>query len=186
MLLGELCNSKGFWEQKLYLYGKASISDKIVETFYSNRVTSENKRMHTLPPYTIQSSGVCCFLYVAWTAAQHYMEGMGEEKLYFHLLKSVKPQKAPLWQSVSTNFVTNCREANRVYYVETPKIKVSGKKSLIASQYDFLSMHWCQLNIFCIMNCWWVLNNLPFIACVLAPSHTLSKPSECVPFEWSK
>ena len=112
------------------------------------------------------------------------MEGMGEEKLYFRLLKSVKPQKAPLGQSVSMDFVTNyCREANRVYYVETPKIKVSGKKSLIASQYDFLRLNWCQLNIFCIMNCWLVLNNLPFIACVPAPSHTLSKPSECVPFE---
>ena len=71
------------------------------------------------------------------------MEGMGEEKLYFHLLKSVKPQKA--------DFLTNCK-VNRVYYVETPKIKVNGNKSLIASQYDFLSMRWCQLNIFCIMN----------------------------------
>ena len=112
------------------------------------------------------------------------MEGMGEEKLYFHLLKSVKPQKAPLRKSVSTNFVTNyCREANRVYFVETPKIKVNGNKSPIASQYDFLSMHWCQLNFFCIMNFWLVLNNLPFIACVPAPSQTLSKPSECVPFE---
>ena len=27
----------------------ASIGDKIVETLYSNRVTSENKRIHTLP-----------------------------------------------------------------------------------------------------------------------------------------
>ena len=114
------------------------------------------------------------------------MEGMGEEKFYFHLLKSVKPQKAPLGQSASTDFDTNCKEANRVYYVETPKIKVNGNKSLIASQYDFLSLHWCQLNIFCIMNCWLVLNNLPFIARVPAPSHTLSKPSECVPFELSK
>ena len=69
------------------------------------------------------------------------MEGMGEEKLYFHLLKSVKPQKAPLGQSVSSDFVTNCRKAKRVYYVETPKIKVNGNKSLIASQHDFLSMH---------------------------------------------
>ena len=111
------------------------------------------------------------------------MEGMGEEKLYFHLLKSVNSQKAPLGQSVSTDYVTNCWEANSGYYVETPKIKVSGNKSVIACQYDFLSMYWCQLNIFCIMNCWLVLNNLPFIACVPAPSHTLSKPSECVPFE---
>ena len=36
------------------------------------------------------------------------MEGMGEEKLYFPLLKLVKHQKAPFRQSVSTNFVANC------------------------------------------------------------------------------
>ena len=50
------------------------------------------------------------------------MEGMGEEKLYFHLLKSVKPQKA--------DFVTNCREANRVYYVETPKINFGQEEKI--------------------------------------------------------
>ena len=107
MLPGELCSSKGFWEQKLYL--------------------------------------------------------------------GAKPQSV-------IKLLRHCTQN----YVETPKINVSGKKSLIASQYDFLSLNWCQLNIFCIMNCWLVLNNLPFITCVPAPSHTLSKPSECVPFEWSK
>ena len=35
------------------------------------------------------------------------MEGMGEGKLYFPLLKSVKHKKAPLGQSVSTSFVTD-------------------------------------------------------------------------------
>ena len=40
--------------------------------------------------------------------AQHCVEGMGEEKLYFLLLKSVKRQKAPLGQSVSTHFITDC------------------------------------------------------------------------------
>ena len=70
-----------------------------------------------------------------------------------------------------------------MYFVETPQIEVSGDESLIASQYDFLTLHWCRLNIFCIMNCWLVLNNLSFIACVPAPSHTLSKHSEYVPFE---
>ena len=34
----------------------------------------------------IQSLDVCCFLHVARTVAQHCMEGMGEEKLYFPLL----------------------------------------------------------------------------------------------------
>ena len=37
------------------------------------------------------------------------MEGMGEEKLYFPVLKSVKHQKAPFWRSVSTDFVACCR-----------------------------------------------------------------------------
>ena len=37
------------------------------------------------------------------------MEGMGEEKLCFPLLKSVNHQKAPFWQSVSTAFVACCR-----------------------------------------------------------------------------
>ena len=34
---------------------------------------------------------------------------MGEEKLYFPLLKSIKHQKAPFWRSVSTDFVACCR-----------------------------------------------------------------------------
>ena len=59
-----------------------TIGDKIVETLYSNRVTS------------VQSWGVCCFLKVARTSAQQRMEGMGEKKLYFLLLKSVKRKKA--------------------------------------------------------------------------------------------
>ena len=36
------------------------------------------------------------------------MEGVGEEKLNFALLKSVKCQKARLGQSVSTHFVAGC------------------------------------------------------------------------------
>ena len=39
------------------------------------------------------------------------MEGVGEEKLYFPLWKSIKHQKAPLGRSVSsvsTNFVADC------------------------------------------------------------------------------
>ena len=36
------------------------------------------------------------------------MEGMGEEKFYFHPFNSVKRQKAPFGQIVATNFVTDC------------------------------------------------------------------------------
>ena len=41
--------------------------------------------------------------------AQHCMEGMGEEKLYFPLLKSEKRQKVPLGRRFSTHFVASCR-----------------------------------------------------------------------------
>ena len=59
------------------------------------------------PLSSIQSWGVCCFLQVAWTVAQHYMEGMGKEKLHFSLLELANCQKGPLGKSVSTYFVTN-------------------------------------------------------------------------------
>ena len=36
------------------------------------------------------------------------MEGMGEEKVYFFLLKSIKRPKGPLVESVSANFVADC------------------------------------------------------------------------------
>ena len=43
---------------------KTDIGDKIVETLYTNRVTSENERNHPPPPLvpSSQSWGVCCFL----------------------------------------------------------------------------------------------------------------------------
>ena len=40
--------------------------------------------------------------------AQHCMEGMGEETLFFPLLKSGKRQKVHLGLSVSTHFVADC------------------------------------------------------------------------------
>ena len=65
----------------------STISDRIVETLYSNRVTSEIQRIHTPPPSPLLKLGyTCCFLSRA--AAQHCMQGMREEKLYFPLLKS--------------------------------------------------------------------------------------------------
>ena len=45
------------------------------------------------------------------------MEGMGEEKLYFPLRKSVKRQKAPLERTVGTNFVTDCRITFFLFYI---------------------------------------------------------------------
>ena len=43
------------------------------------------------------------------------MEGMGEEKLYFPLLKSVKRQKAPLARNVSTHFVADRKKKENVW-----------------------------------------------------------------------
>ena len=88
----------------------ATIGDNIVETLYLNRVTEvrEHKNPHPSPIPSIQSWDVSCFLKVAQTVAQHCMEGMGEEKLSFSLLKSGKRQKVHLGQSVSTHFVADC------------------------------------------------------------------------------
>ena len=46
------------------------------------------------------------------------MEGMGEENLYFQILKLAKRQKARFGQNVSTNFVTDCSFAVLVYSCE--------------------------------------------------------------------
>ena len=63
------------------------------------------QKNHTPTPPLHPKLGCLFFLQVAPTAAQHCMEGIGEEKLYFPLLKLVKRQKAPFRFSVSTNFV---------------------------------------------------------------------------------
>ena len=42
---------------------QATIGDKIVETLYSNRVTSENKRIHTPPPSRPFKVGVFVVFY---------------------------------------------------------------------------------------------------------------------------
>ena len=71
-------------------YLVAKIGDKI-------GVASENKTIHTpslCPPFDVEVSVV--FLQVARTATQHCMEGTGEGKLFFPLLKSIKRQKGSL------------------------------------------------------------------------------------------
>ena len=47
--------------------------------------------------------------------AQHYMEGMGREKLYFYLLELGKCWKGPLGKSFSTNFVTSVANNSQVH-----------------------------------------------------------------------
>ena len=71
-----------------HLIGKLTISDKIVETLYSNRVTSENKIIHTPPLSPPFSSNIGTTLYGG--------DGGGGGNLYFLLLiqKLVKRKKA--------------------------------------------------------------------------------------------
>ena len=66
-----------------------------------------NPQPLTLP--FVQSWGVCCFLQVAWTAAQHCMEGMGEGQLYFPFFELAKHCRGPFKGSVPTKYVTDCR-----------------------------------------------------------------------------
>ena len=54
------------------------------------------------------------------------MEGMGEEKLYYTLLKSVKRQKAPFGRSVLTNFVATLHGRmgeEKLYYTLLKSVK---------------------------------------------------------------
>ena len=71
----------------------ATIGHKIVETLYSNRVTSENKRIHT-PPMSLHSKLECLLFSIGrLNSGTTLHRGDGEEKLYFHILKSVKRKK---------------------------------------------------------------------------------------------
>ena len=75
----------------------------------------EHNSPYPSPFPSIESWGVCCFLQVARTAAQHCMEGSGgggKESFIFPFFKLAKRQRGPLGRSVSTNFVANCGETN--------------------------------------------------------------------------
>ena len=83
---------------------RPTIGDKIVETLYSNRVTQEKKESASLPCPLHSKLGCFRFLQVARTSAQHCMEGEGEKKLYFSLLKLVKRKKAQFWAKCLNSF----------------------------------------------------------------------------------
>ena len=76
-----------------------------VETFYSNRLTSGNKRIHTPPLSPPFKVGVFVVFYIA----QHCMQGMGGGKAIFPPFEVSKGQKKPsLGRSGSTHFVADC------------------------------------------------------------------------------
>ena len=73
----------------------------------------EQNSPHPSPIPSIQSWGISCFQQVARTAAQLCMEGVGEGKIYFSPFKLARRQRGPLGQSLSTNFVADCRKIAR-------------------------------------------------------------------------
>ena len=88
-----------------------TIGDKIVETLYSNRMTWENKRIHT-PSLT--SWGVLFSIGSSNRGTTlHGGDGGGKLKLYFLLLKSVKRKKAQFWANCLSSF---CRRLYILYF----------------------------------------------------------------------
>ena len=83
----------------------------------TNEETSRAKLSTLLAILLIQRWRVWFFLQTARTAAQHYMEGMGEGKFYFPFLT--------LGRGVSTNFVTDCRLKVRIRFWVMFKLRIS-------------------------------------------------------------
>ena len=73
-----------------------TIGDKIVETLYSNRVTLENKRIHTPSLSPLFKVGAFAVFYSSSNSGITLHEGMGGEKLHFPLLKSRKHKKSQI------------------------------------------------------------------------------------------
>jgi len=90
---------------------RATIGDKIVETLYSNRVTSENKRINTPPP-PLHSKLGCLLFSISSSNSGTTLHGGdgGEEALFFpfEVGKTSEGRFSALEQSVPTNFVADC------------------------------------------------------------------------------
>ena len=78
-----------------------TIGDKLVETLYSNRVTSHKKE--TTPLHS--KLGCLLFSTGSSNSGTTLHGGDGEEKALLYPFKVGKRQKAPFGRSVSTNFV---------------------------------------------------------------------------------
>ena len=77
---------------------EATIGDKIVETLYSNRVTTDNKRMHTHSPLpTLLHSNLWCLLFSRGSSnsSTTLHEGDGGVKALFPLLEVSKASETP-------------------------------------------------------------------------------------------
>ena len=101
-----------------------TIGDKLVETLYSNRVTSQNKRNYSPPLHS--KLGRLLFSTGSSNSGTTLHGGNGVGKLYCTLLKSVKRNKAPFGRSVSTNVVATLHEGmgkEKLYYTLLKSVK---------------------------------------------------------------
>ena len=130
---------KGFTQRRNKFYmsvafeqikDQTTIGDKVVALKQGQFREQKNPHPSILP--SIQSWGVSCFNFfqVARTAAQHCMEGMGEEKLYFPLSFEVgktseSPFRAvsqPIWSPIA---VKACLFSFHVRHALNSKAKFS-------------------------------------------------------------
>ena len=81
---------------------------------HSNRVTSENKTVHTSFPYQTLHSKLACLLFSTSSSnsSTTLHGGSGGRKALFSPFEVVKLQKGTLGQSVSTYFVTDSLNQN--------------------------------------------------------------------------
>ena len=99
-----------------------TIGDKLVETLYSNRVTSHKKE--TTPLHS--KLGCLLFSTGSSNSGTTLHGGNGVGKLYYTLLKSVKRNKASFGRSGSTNFAATLHGGMReekLYYTLLKSVK---------------------------------------------------------------
>ena len=72
-----------------------TIRDKIVETLYSNRVTTEFKRIHTSPPHLHSKLGCLLFSIGSSNSSTRLHGGDGGGKALFSPLEGSKASESP-------------------------------------------------------------------------------------------
>ena len=112
----------------------------VTKLLLSNRVTSENKRIHTppsSPPFKVE---VFLVLISRQLEQRHNIAWRGQGKKSYILpfnLRSVKRQKAPLGRSVATSFVTDCSYSLFILFSAPTHTEFEGKVTKSHSQEVF-------------------------------------------------
>ena len=153
-----------------------TIGDKIVEALHSNRVTSENKRIRA-PPLPPPFQLGCLLVPIGSSnMGTTLREGIGEEKLYFLLLKIVKRKKPSFGRSASTHFVADCRQSSDEYFVQiVNSVGAVVKRPAIAWDtdrivYTWSKIYWVYVFLWCVPDP--IMSHLPRKA---APLSQLSR-----------